>query len=51
MKALQNMTRKDRVEYIAAWIVAAILKAIIVFGFLLSPVILEWLVMLLLGRG
>lgn len=45
------VTKKDRIEYAAAKIVAAILKAIIVFGILLSPLILEWLIMLLLGRG
>lgn len=49
MKAIK--TKKDRIEYIAAWIVAAILKAIIVFGALLSPAIIEWIVLLLLGRG
>ena len=48
MKAIK--TKKDRIEYIAAWIVAAILKAIIVFGALLTPAFLEWIVMLILGR-
>lgn len=49
MKAIK--TKKDRIEYVAAWIVAAIMKAIIVFGALLAPAFIEWIVLLMLGRG